>query len=184
MSAIDLQSQTTLTGSSGRSRQPRIHGIPVNCAQPGVDVLRSGCLKVQEVGVLVNVESQYEVAIPSREAILRVADEVKDTLLIAVIGQERPSPPRKAGDLHVRCPLVERAIGVVDERRDLARCRTAISPDGVEVDVVVLVSSVRERIVDLQRSRLAVDRIAFLGVSVQCGKELSNLIGLVCVALP
>ena len=133
--------------------------------------------------MLVDVHRQNEGVVPSGEGVLGVASVVEDALLILVVAEVCPAAGGEAGDLPIGFPLFNGAVGFLDQGFDVA-ADFAFSTNGVEVNVVVNESAVSEGVVDLEGSGDTVDLVALSRVGVQFSEGLSDLVGLVCVALP
>src|SRR5437764_1307447 len=102
IAAHRLGADATLLGFAETS----VDGGPIHAVEPGVDVFGAGGLEVEEVGVLVDVEGEDELAVPLRERVLGVADEVEDPLLVTVVREVSPAAAGDAGRLDILGPIL------------------------------------------------------------------------------
>ena len=105
-------------------------------------------------------------------------------MLFSVVSEIDPASAGDARDLEVRRPLLERAVGIINQRRDIARGGAAGAADRVEVDVMVLVTAERERVVHFESPGLAVDLVSFGRIRIQFFESFADIVRLVRVALP
>jgi hypothetical protein len=115
---------------------------------------------------------------------LGVADEVEYSLFVVIVGKVDPASGSDSGGFEVLGPGFVGAVGFVDQACYVAGCGAAVTSDGVEVNVVVLVSAIGECVVDLESADLGVNLICLRRIHFHLSEGLSDLVGLVCVALP
>src|SRR5579864_8106490 len=105
-------------GGDAVLRDPAVHDVPVEVVEERADVRRAIGLVVEEVRVLVDVESDERRGIPDGERVLRVADVVEEPSLVPVVRRPRPATRGHPRRLEVGDVRVDRAEVTLHERRE------------------------------------------------------------------
>src|SRR6266545_3435554 len=162
-------------------RHPVVDRRPVEIVEECIDVGRAVGPVVEEVRVLVDVESNQRRCVPDRERVLCVADVVEETALVPVVRRPGPASPGHAGRLEVGPPILHRAKVALDQVADLTARIAAAPAEVLEIDLVVLDPADGERQVDLERANLGVGLICT--GDVDAVELLQDFVPLVDVAL-
>ena len=155
---LDAQTVYTRLTRDPVRRDPIVHDGPVQVVEERVDVGAAVGLEVEEVRVLVDVERDQRRRVPDREGALGVADVVEQPADVPVVRGPGPAAAGHPSRLQIRAPRLSRAEVTLDQLGERAVGVAALAAEVLEVDLVVLDPTDREREIDLQRRAAAPGR--------------------------